>query len=243
MSDRLTDEHIRKLYQIQEARIKRGLPGIGDEMDKLIQKLMVDEFNKGPNDLRTQQARCLWELGAVRSLSYRRFNSYLESIPEIPETLLDEDEKFPLLALDDPRPSRTLRVERVGITYRGLTYKYDNESFVPRDELHAVPKEPYWFRANYGWKNRGREPKECLKECVGNILAGTADAGIALYVHYKKNLRLECHAMLLPGSVERADVKNCAWLGIWQANSTIRLTSAMYSRPEAGVGVVTFRMK
>lgn len=189
----------------------------------------------GTQDIRQTQAKRLYDLGFGKN--YKSFEDYLATIPEIPQSLVGEDETYPLLTLDDPRLLRTERCKLAGVKYE--EYGYNDETFVPFDARHETPAGPYWFRAHNGRKNRGRKPSDCRQELTGNLLAGTADVLLALFIHHKNVVKQGEHVMDGPGSVSRGVHRSCSYLVVWGGGP--RLRDYWHDNANPSYGSVVFR--
>lgn len=168
------------------------------------------------SDTRTKQARRLYDLGYAKELGIDNFEKYLESIPDVPAGLVEEDKTFPLLTLDDPRVPRTVRARLVGVKHE--EFGCGDGSFVPCDARHETGSVPYWFRAHDGRVNRGKKPSVCREEATKRgLFAGTAEVGLAIWIHHQnQNVAVEGkHVMDLPGSVHRDYRACCAYLWVW----------------------------
>jgi len=223
MSNLFNTGHVAKLDEIQSARLRRGMSGIGLEIEELIRRLESGGVAGKSNDVRETQAKRLWDLGYGKWLMENRpalgitsFETYLATIPAVPAGLVEHDDFLPLLTLDDPRVPRTVRARLAGVKH--AEFGYADDTLAPFDARHETGNQPYWFRAHDGRVNNGKKPSECRALCTGNLLAGTADVLIALFTQHTNVVKEGEHIMDGPGSVHRETRTDCAYLGVWDGS-------------------------
>ncbi len=226
--------HVAQLHEIQKARLKRGDSGIGLEVEELIARLTSGGVAGKSDDPRVIQAKRLFDLGWGRELGIDRFEDYLETVPEIPESLLANDPDFPLLGLDDPRVGLSRSCEMAGVQLKGLGYS--NEDAVPCDKRHADLTEPYWFRAHDGRKNRNLNPSDCRAEAKAPIFAMTAQVGLITFVHYSNVIKEGGHILYCPGTLHREWPALCAYLEVWSEQPKLGLNRYGIADPSYGSG-------
>ncbi|MBI1908180.1 hypothetical protein HYS28_02055 [Candidatus Uhrbacteria bacterium] len=205
----ITEGQIAQLRELDDASGE----GLREPFQAWLNMVKSGGLVKAGLTIREIQAKRWWDRGVGSRIGFKDFKSYVATIPEIPEHLAADDPTFPYLGLDDPRLGRCLRASLIGVRHQ--EFGYDDGTLVPFDERHATPTSPYWFRATDGRPNRNRRPSDCRKECVGEILAGTADVGLALCLHYPSAVVQGEHIWDLPGSVRRGGRGYCAYLGVW----------------------------
>lgn len=206
--------HVAKLHEIQAARLRAGMPGIGPEVEALIRQLEMGGVNQ-----RRIQAKRLWDKGIGPEVKAKNFKVYLADIPEIPQSLLADDPTLPFLSLADPRVGLVKACSLIGIQHAELGYSEGDAA--PFDERHTDPTVPFWFRHDDGRENRGRRPDVCRDECTGGILVGTAITGAFVYLHHPEIVTEGEHIIDLPGSVHRVSRIVCAFLGVWEGQTRL----------------------
>jgi len=210
----------------------------GDKLPEAI-KLALLKLGRKPDDARVKQARVWWDKVISRAIKpgFTSFEAYLVTVPEIPEVLQEEDLFLPLLTLGDSNVPRTERAKLIGVKH--AEFGYDNNTLVPFDARHEIPRGPFWFRAHDGRVNNGKKPTECRDACVGKLLAGTADIGLALLLQHPDVAVEGEHAMDLPGSVHRGDRAYCSYLKVWDGSPKLNV----HLGDDAGsfYGTVVFR--
>jgi hypothetical protein len=227
--DLFTLAHIRKLDEIQRARVKSGRSGIGLEVEELIRRLESGGIGKHVDDPRWMQAKTLWDFGFGCAPNLGTFEAYLATIPEIPAGLVAHNPDFPLLTLVDPRLGHVCSCRLIDLRF--VEYTRNDQSLVPFDARHAMPTDaPYWVRAHDGSPNLNRKPSDCRAECIGELYAGTADVGIAIWIQHGEG---KC-VMDLPGSVFASNRVCCAYLGTWLNVRELNVGGTDYARPRFG---------
>lgn len=173
-------------------------------------------------DFRTEQARRLWQLGFGRArkqkifhdlilrflgwdLSKRGFDQYLSAIPEIPDSLLTDDDEFRCLVLVDPRQGLTKSCELAGVRFAELGY--GEHSLLQYSERDVHPADPFWARVDDGEEQALSSPAESRETCQNNVYPLTAMVAVMLFLQYKLG---ELKASLVtPGSVSAEDWQQC----------------------------------
>lgn len=204
--------HIAQLHEIQRARLRRGEPGIGEEVEELIRRLTSGGVASVSDDLRIVRAKRLFDLGVGRELNLTRFENYLATIPGVPEALLREDRHFPHLILVEPRIGLTNLCALGNFVFSG-----DDKTFVPWNEAYANPTSPVWIRMRDGRKNRNRNPSACRTSFYLDEFGLTALEGVCSYLEVPSVVEEmednpNAFAMVLLGSVLGTDRKEMASL-------------------------------
>lgn len=209
----LTIKQIKQLIEIDNAG-----EGIRAEVQGLIARLISGSIGGSKLD-RVVQAQCLWDKGFGQS--FDSFEAYLATIPEIPEKLMTNDERFPLLVLVDAR----LGVQK-SCEFAGLRFDGGDEAIIDFYPKRGRTSKVYWMRCQDGRKNQGRSIKNCRKNLASDELGLTAIEGIALYIQNVKVIRE--HYLELAGSVlcggQRRRTHEVVYLGrCWPGESGLRL--------------------
>jgi len=215
--------HVAKLNEIQEARLRAGQEGIGAEVEDLIRRLEMG----GVNQWRIHAKR-LWDRGFGRdkAVKAKNFRDYLQGIPKIPASLLAQDSDLSLLSLADPRPGLLRSCRLLRIKYEEQGYKDGDDE--PFDDRFVLPTAPFWFRHDDGMENRNRRPDHFRDETDGDIQAGTAMEGIFAFAHHPGIVREDEHIIDLPGTVNRSNRVDCAYIRM--LNGQAKLCLYRYSR-------------
>ena len=213
MSDLFDTGHVAQLHEIQRARLRRGEPGIGPEVEELIRRLTSGGVAGKSDDLRVIGAKRLFDLGVGRELGIVDFEGYLETIPAIPETLLADNPEFPHLVLVEPRIGLA-RLCRLG----GIDFAGDDNTFVPWSDEYRDSASPIWIRVQDGRKNRNRKVSDCRSAFAPLELGPTALQGVSAYLAHPEIVtdlaRPDGHAVDLPGSVHRELREDAAYLNV-----------------------------
>jgi hypothetical protein len=192
-----TIDQITDLRLIEKARIKSGEPGFRMELQALITRLKT-------NDTREAQAKLLYLWGFGGNCE---FADFLTSIPEIPERLKADNDRFPELVLVDTRLPISKICELLGIELFG-----DDETYVDFDPTTAKTDEVYWIRAQDGLKNKGKSVRACRESFTEDEVGLSVYEGLALFVQNPKALK--GRATDLPGSVHSGQRAYAAFL-VW----------------------------
>ncbi len=166
---------------------------------------LIDWLTTAPGqatDLLLTQAKVLWDKGIGIKLSINSFDEYVASLPPVPVHYLVDDQLLEIVCLADPRPGLVW-----GAAAAHIKYDMQNNSFMECDRRHRVGKQPFWFRAHNGERNSGEKSSDVLTECVGSLLAGTVEVGLAIKIQ-----RGWFHGMHLPGSVDRRNSSYYAYI-------------------------------
>lgn len=210
-------------------------PGLRNELQELIRRVTSGGIAGKSDDVRTAQAKKLWDAGFGTALKIDSFSAYLATIPSVPASLVADNPTFPLLILVDPRLGHVKSARLVGLKF--AEYGNTDEALVPFDARHTMPTDtPYWVRAHDGAVNKNRRPSDVRASLTGNQLAGTADVGIAIWIQMGKR----SHVMDLPGSVHASDRGYCAYLGVWHGGPGLSSVRGVDAFPGYG-SVVFFR--
>jgi hypothetical protein len=195
--------HVTQLHEIQRARLKRGKPGIGREVEELIRRLTSGGVAGESLEPWAFQAKRYFEMGIGREIGITHFEKYLETIPKPPPQLRLLDKNFPLLILVEPRLGLKMLCSCGNVDFDG-----DDDTFIRCDLV-----KPFWIRMQDGRKNRNRSVDDCRRDFAKNELGLTALEGVSAYIQYPEvvsdSTRRDGHAMDMPGSVrceQRGDV-------------------------------------
>jgi len=169
----LTTGQIRELIDIDRAN-----GGIRDELQELIVRLTAGGEDAKTDDPRVVQAKVLWNKGFGRELGFDLFQSYLATVPEIPDNLQLDDERFPLLVLVDGRVSISKACNFTDLAYLGHDWLF-------RPHAPDMAKSGIrWMRCQCGWKNRGMSVRTCRESFAKDEVGLDAIEGVALYAQY-----------------------------------------------------------
>lgn len=132
-------------------------------------------------EIREKQAKKYWEAGFGKALKYSDFESYLASIPEVPEHLKAPDKVFKELILVEPRLSirQTCQLMGIGTVKR--------EKFLPVNETTIGPSEPYWIRALFHRYDRFPKGKTSVR--AGRD--ANAQQGLCCFFQYSQKLKFQ----------------------------------------------------
>ena len=204
MGDLFDLGHVAQLHEIQRARLKRGKPGIGREVEELIRRLTSGGVAGESLEPWAFQAKRYFEMGVGREIGITHFEKYLETIPKTPPQLCLPDKDFPLLVLVEPRLPLKMLCALGNIDFDG-----DDSTFQPWDAQCRKPRHPIWIRMQPGRKNRGRSVADCRESFTQNELGLTALQGVSAYIQHPKIVTdrgyTDGYAMDLPGSVFHGD--------------------------------------
>jgi len=234
MSDLFTVAHIAQLHEIQAARLKRGQPGLGSEIEALIARLTSGGVARGAWDIREAQAKRYWDLGVGTALGYPNFAAYLATVPEVPERLEEHGQSFPLLVLVEPRVGLKRLCELANVEFSG-----GDDTFVAYDERHTEFTKPTWIRIQDGRRNRNRKVSDCRGSFGRRELGLTALQGVCAWcVHGAAELvdlnGPDGHAMDLPGSVHRGSRGDAAYLHVSDGRAKLRWYWGVIAYPKCG---------
>jgi len=169
-------------------------------------------------DIRTCQAKTLWDKGFGEVLGFKSFEQYLESIPELPERPADLPGHFQPILVDQ----RIFRSEELDGLVKvcellGVTFNGNNGTFEPHDPKHEVKDDVYWMWCQDGKINRGKSVKACRKQFVKTGEIGlNAMEGLAILAQNPDVLN--SHYMDLPSSVRSGIREVCAYLYLWSGD-------------------------
>ncbi len=148
MGDMFTIGHVAQLHEIQKARLRRNLPGIGKKVEKLISDLTAGGV-ASPHSIEIERiARRMWDTGLARHTETSSFEGYLASIPPIPYELIEENEEFPLLVLVD---YRVFKGKTFGDFARLVGIAAWHGRFLFRNNIEGIR----WIRCQDGTHRRG----------------------------------------------------------------------------------------
>ena len=141
-------------------------PGIGEEIQALIDRIGPPDMSDTVVSTRVIQAQHLWAYGFAKFASGRPrpFEEYLRRIPAIPSELQGHDDEFPFLSLADPKWGAVDSADLCSVQIPEILRERD----VMRVSGGMRRQErPFWFRHDDGTKNGGRPPQEC-RDLTGN---------------------------------------------------------------------------
>ncbi|OGL66968.1 hypothetical protein A2856_00525 [Candidatus Uhrbacteria bacterium RIFCSPHIGHO2_01_FULL_63_20] len=230
MTNLFTVAHVAKLHEIQSARLRRNLPGIGKDVMELIARLEDGGVAGKETDERTRQAKVLWDLGFGRELGFKKFVDYLATIPEvIPHN--DHPDLFDQLVLVDRRLGIVTPSKLLGLTY----HPEDEKTLVNHYDRKYPDVEFIW--AQDGRRNRNKSIRACRDAFVKDVEIGlTAIEGLCIYAQDRTVLdESDDHAIDLPGAVHVGDHGQAACLGR-DGYGRVRLDWLIdvYARPVCG---------
>lgn len=195
----LTTRQVKQLLEIDSAG-----PGIRAEVQELISRLTSGGIGPKTDDPREVQAKRLWDKGWGRELDFECFETYLATIPEIPEELKEHDERFPELILVDARVS-----VRTACNLLGIECCIEAQDLVSDNENRETARVS-WMRCQNGRRNAGKSVRTCRDEFATNEFGLTATEGLAFFAQKPDQCRNWC--MDLPASVYRSNRVNVAYL-------------------------------
>ena len=230
MSKHMTVKQVNRLTAIDLAG-----KGVGQEVQELIRRLESGGVagsstskkkavqGKGPDaDLRTQQAKLLWDKRFGKTLGYNMFEAYLETIPEPPERPTDLPDYLDKLILVDARIACTKDEDGKSFKFGGLVkvcellgviFNGNNSTFEPHTPEHVREEDVYWMWCQDGKRNLGKNVQTCRKEFEKNEIGLDAMQGLALFAQNRKVL--QDHYVDLPSSVHCGSRGYFAYLGLW----------------------------
>lgn len=181
-----------------------------------------------PAEERIRQARVLWDKGWWDSrLSSSPFETYLNLIPEIPEWLLTEDERFPDLVLVDARLPLTAVCHLLNVRIRN-----DERAIRDADPEESRTEKIYWMRCQDGRKNWNKSAHACRAEFDHDEYGLTAMEGLAYYV--QKPGITQGHLPDLPASILKALPGSVISFGVRYGASRISWRWAIDAEPNCG---------
>jgi hypothetical protein len=198
-------DQIAKLREIERARMRRGEPGLREELQSLILRLQSGGVGPKSDDPRVVQAKRLWDKGFGKELGFDSFDAYLATIPEVPEVLKVHDELFPELVLVDARVGITKSCELLGIDYEG-----DDDTFVDYDLQKVRCEKTYWVRLQDGERNRGNSVHTSRSGFIEGEIGLTVHEGLAFFA--QNDATFVDRGMDLVGSVCRGNRHHAAYL-------------------------------
>lgn len=233
MSNLFSTDQIAELRSIEKTRLRRGQPGIFHEVDELIRRLTSGGVAGKTDDIRTAQAKRLWDIGVGRELGEPSFEAYLATLPEIPAALVSDDADYPLLVLVETRVGLK-RLCSLGI----IEFSGDDETFVEYDERHREFVQPTWIRVQDGRKNRNRAVRDCRTSFAKDERGLTALQGVCTYLHHPQAVtdtdREGGHVTDLSGSVRRVGRGYAAYLRVWRGRAKLDWGFGDGAPPEYG---------
>jgi hypothetical protein len=153
-----------------------------------------------PEAVREAQAQRYCEIGVSVGLGFCSFVSYLASIPEIPEELLKDDPRFPLLVLVEPRLGLKKLCQLGDINFDGT-----GDTFSAYDERHDEFASPTWIRVQDGRKHSNHSVGSFRRSIVSRKELGlTVLQGACTYLQHPQvvsEIAGSEHIMDLPGSI------------------------------------------
>lgn len=233
MSNDFGLSHIKQLTEIQDTRKRRGQRGIGSEVEELISRLTSGGVAGKTDDVRTAQAKRLWDIRVGRELGFSSFDAYLATIPEIHEMIGMVDADYPLLVLVEPR----LGLKRL-CGLGNIDFSGDDRTFVEYDERHCEFEEPTWIRVQDGRNNRNRSVRDCRKSFAKRELGLTALQGVCAFILHPEVVtdtdRADGHVLDLSGSIRRGNRDGAACLRMWRGRAELVWVFGDHASPECG---------
>lgn len=232
-----TTRQIRQLVEIEEALVKSRGHGLHRELQEVITRYTSGGV-ASQGDLRTVQAKVLWDAGWGRELRFKTFEEYLATIPPVPERPADLPDHFRLV-LRDVRPFRTdkrLSVTKV-CTMLGVRFSGTDDTFVTHKTTPDVPKDLCWVWCHDGRKYRSVAPRDCRNRFKKPETGMDAMTGLLLFAQDRTVIGGEgdaWHAMDLPGSTLREDREACACLGLWHDGPRLLWHRGVHAVPGYG---------
>lgn len=201
----LTTKQLKELLAIDHAGT-----GIRAELQELITRLTSGGVGVKTDDLcttqGTTQAKRLWDKGFGRELGIDSFNNYLATIPQIPESLLARDDRFPELIVVDARLGIVKTCELLGVDFSG-----DDQAFEDFDPKQVRTEKVYWIRLQDGKKNLNKSVQTCRKAFAADELGLTVYEGLALFAQNPYSVR--DFYLDITSSVPRGARRSAAYLG------------------------------
>lgn len=226
INDSLTPALIAELIHTDEQRKQSGFSGIYSDIRYAIDVLKSGESLIEAGDQKTVQARILFEKGWGKSLGFVDFESYLKTIPPVPETLRMPSEEFPFLVLVDARVSVKGVCELLGVVLKGNHQTHEMASL-------QSTSSPYWIRCQDGQKNLGMSTQETISTFDANEQGLNEIEGLSLFAQHPS--LLNTHYLDLPKSVHEGFENNSACLGIWNQTPGLRWRWDHYADKRCGV--------
>lgn len=226
MGHLFTVAHVSQLHEIQRARLRRGEPGVGKEVQRFISELTLgrasDRQIEPPEDdcyweaLRLRQAKVLWDKGWGKE-DYQCFSHYRNTIPAIPKAMRKFDPDFPLLILVDSRmPLHTACLKAGILICEEADFVPKKADFIPPSTANGEP-EVRWICCQDGRRYRGKVVEEVLAAFSPHEVPLTAIEGVSVFV--QRPDVVEAHFMYLwatsPVFGYGVDMNYGACLGIW----------------------------
>ncbi|MDO8599479.1 MAG: hypothetical protein Q7S02_05195 [bacterium] len=227
---RFTESQLLRLAALERAYMAHGGSGFHDDVEVLLRRFesaKLDERKATAEDPRIARARILYRRGWADTGGARTFAQYLAGIPPIPDVLLEPNEVFPDLMLEDQRPFRVrgqpLRL-RAACAMLGVGFRGDDRTFVDVD-TGVADAEVQWIRVHDGLRYRGYLPQECRAAFVEGEFGTTLFQGLSLCAH-RSNLPLfgGSFSMQLPGTVTSGKPRGCASLSVWQKQVQVNVS-------------------
>jgi EmrB/QacA subfamily drug resistance transporter len=203
----LSMEIITELLSTEQERLRKGLPGMYNEVRYIIDetKAAHDPIEKA--DPRLIQARILWDKGIGQKLGFGSYTEYLATIPPAPVSSSEITSRFPYLVLVDTRLSVGQMCATLEVTIKGT------EQTATLPNLQAG-QEVYWVYAQDGQSNRNRTAREIVGTFGNNEVGLDVKEGLCLFAIYPKILT--GHFIDLPATVHEGFDANaaCLWFSV-----------------------------
>jgi hypothetical protein len=236
---------LRALFRV---RLLRTLPPLLDDVapTRMDARVVVPWFDpssaviSGSDRIRRMQAHRYWELRVGNALGYPDFESYLGSIPAIPEAILSEpDTFFREIVLVEPR----LGAKRLCVL-AGAVFDGKDEEFASLDALHAPPLAPMWILVHCGGAYKG-EPIYKVRHRMRSYERGlTLIEGVCAVLQVNalpaSSAASGRYAMNLPGSVRRGRADRAAVVRV--SANRIAVAWNWSDRADADTGTATRRV-
>lgn len=206
LSDSLTPSLIAELIHVEEKRKEQGLPGIYADIRYAIDVLSEGKSLAEQADPRTLQARILFEKGWGKELGFSDFETYLKSIPMVPDSLVQSSETFPFLVLVDAHITALRASELLGVQIKGNHQTPDMAAL-------RTTGATYWIRCQDGSKNRGMSTAEAVQNFLPGEQGLNEIEGLSLLAQHSDIID---HSYIdLPQSSHEGFEDNSACLGKW----------------------------
>ncbi len=209
----LSTEGLARFLALEQDALKQGQPGFAQEIQYLIDTREAGLSIADWSDPRALHARVLWDRGVGEALGISDFQTYLASIPEVPESFRSPNGAFPLLLLIDARLSARRLAELLGVRIEGTTNTHEMARLQETGEI-------YWLRVQTDTRYLGQSVEEAVaqfapRECGLNEQEG-------LYAYAAQPDLIQEYYLDLPCAIHEGYERNAACLGIWNGCVSLR---------------------
>lgn len=212
-SDSLTPALLAELIHTEERRKQAGFPGIYSDIRYAIDVLNSGESLTENGNQKTVQARNLYEAGWGKALGFSDFESYLKTIPPVPDSLQNSSDEFPLLILVDARVAVTNACQLLGVVLKGNHQTHQMAALRTTGQV-------YWIRCQAGEKNLGISTSEAITHFAYNEQGLNEIEGLSLMAQHPSLMGQ--HYIDLPQSSHEGFEGNSACLGLWSKTPGLR---------------------